>query len=86
MAVDYFGASWKAVFARSLTFEQRQIERQSWWENLSISCALQLCFCGKHLNTTSLAPGQRLQTLPKVLWTQALTTLTSNFGVVGLVR
>ena len=26
-----------------------------------------------------------LQTLPKAPWTQALTALTSNFGLVGLV-
>ena len=27
----------------------------------------------------------KLSTLPKALWTQALTALTSNFGLVGLV-
>ena len=50
----HFGASWKAVIARSLTFEQRQIECQSWWQNWPILCALQLCFCEKHLNKNSL--------------------------------
>merc|ERR1712016_380223 len=36
----HFGASWKAVITRSLTFEQRQIEGQSWWQNWPIVCAL----------------------------------------------
>ena len=30
LVVDHFGASWKAVIARSLTFEPRQIEGWSW--------------------------------------------------------
>ena len=30
ITVDHFGASWKAVIARSLTFEPRQIEGWSW--------------------------------------------------------
>ena len=53
-AFYHFGASWKAVIAQSLTFEQRQIECQSLWQNWPILCALLLCFCGKHLNTNSL--------------------------------
>ena len=36
----HFGASWKAVITRPLTFEQRQIEGQSWWQNWPILCAL----------------------------------------------
>ena len=53
-AFYHFGASWKAVIARSLTFEQRQIECQSWWQNWPILCALHFCFCEKHLNKNSL--------------------------------
>ena len=40
---DHFGVSWEAVITRSLTFEQRQIEGQSWWQNWPIVCALKLC-------------------------------------------
>ena len=36
----HFGASWKAVITQSLTFEQRQIKGQSWWQNWPIVCAL----------------------------------------------
>ena len=36
----HFGASWKAVMTQSLTFEQRQIEGRSWWQNWPILCAL----------------------------------------------
>ena len=36
----HFGASWKAVMTQSLTFEQRQIEGRSWWQNWPIVCAL----------------------------------------------
>ena len=41
----HFGASWKAVIVRSLTFEQRQTERQPWSQNwpMGTKCALQLC-------------------------------------------
>ena len=42
-AVYHFGASWKGVIARSLTFEPRQIEGRSWWQNWPILFALQLC-------------------------------------------
>ena len=38
-----FGAGRKAVIARSLTFEQRQIEDCSFQQSWPISCALQLC-------------------------------------------
>ena len=40
----YFGAGWKAVIVRSLTFEEKQTERQSWSQNSPIGnkCALQL--------------------------------------------
>ena len=53
-AFYHFGASWKAVIARSLTFEQRQIEGWSWWQNWPISCALQLCCWVGDLKTNSL--------------------------------
>ena len=42
-AFYHFGASWKAVIARSLTFEQRQIEDCSFQQSWPISFALQLC-------------------------------------------
>ena len=54
LVVDHFGASWKAVIARSLTFEQRQIEGWSWWQNWPISCAFQLCCWVGDLKTNSL--------------------------------
>ena len=38
------------------------------------------------LHSTSLCQGFQLQTLPKALRTQALTALTSNLGLVGLVQ
>ena len=53
-AFYHFGASWKAVIARSLTFEQRQIEGWSWWQNWPISCAFQLCCWVGDLKTNSL--------------------------------
>ena len=54
LVVDHFGASWKAVIARSLTFEPRQIEGWSWWQNWPISCAFQLCCWVGDLKTNSL--------------------------------
>ena len=54
LVVDHFGASWKAVIARSLTFEPRQIEGWSWWQNWPISCALQLCCWVEDINSNSL--------------------------------
>ena len=51
ITVDHFGASWKAVIARSLTFEPRQIEGWAWWQNWPISCALQLCCWVEDLKT-----------------------------------
>ena len=41
-AFYHFGASWKAVVARSVTLEQRQIKGWSWWQNWPTLCALQL--------------------------------------------
>ena len=55
---DHFGASWEAVITRSLTFEQRQIEGQSWWQNWPIVCALKLCCWVEDLKMNSL--GSRL--------------------------
>ena len=57
-AFYHFGASWKAVIARSLTFEPRQIEGRSWWQNWPILFALQLCCWIEDLKTNSL--GSRL--------------------------
>ena len=51
LVVDHFGASWKAVIARSLTFEPRQIEGWAWWQNWPNSCALQLCCWVEDLKT-----------------------------------
>ena len=51
---DHFGASWKAVSARSLTFDQRQIEGRPWWQNWPILCALQLCCWVEDLKTNIL--------------------------------
>ena len=53
-AFYHFGASWKAVVARSVTLEQRQIEGWSWWQNWPILCALQLCCWVEDLNSNSL--------------------------------
>ena len=50
----HFGASWKAVMTQSLTFEQRQIEGRSWWQNWPFLCALQLCCWAEDLKTHSL--------------------------------
>ena len=50
-AFYHFGASWKAVVARSVTLEQRQIEGWSWWQNWPILCALQLCCWVEDLKT-----------------------------------
>ena len=38
----------------SLTFEQRQIEGQSWWQNWPIVYALKLCFWVEDFKTNSL--------------------------------
>ena len=51
---DHFGASWKAVIRRSLIFEQRQIEDQSWRQNWPIVCALKLCCWVEDLKMNSL--------------------------------
>ena len=53
-AFYHFGARWKAVVARSVTLEQRQIEGWSWWQNWPILCALQLCCWVEDLNSNSL--------------------------------
>ena len=53
-AFYHFGASWKAVVARSVTLEQRQIEGWSWWQNWPILCTLQLCCWIEDLNSNSL--------------------------------
>ena len=53
-AFYHFGASWKAVIARSLTFDQIQIEGQPWWQNGPILCALQLCCWVEDLKTNIL--------------------------------
>ena len=53
-AFYHFGASWKAVVARSVTLEQRQIEGWSWWQNWPILCALQLCCWVEDLISNSL--------------------------------
>ena len=53
-AFYHFGSSWKAVIARSLTFEPRQIEGWAWWQNWPISCALQLCCWVEDLKTNIL--------------------------------
>ena len=50
-AFYHFGASWKAVIARSLTFEQRQVEGWSWWKSWPFLCALQFCFWDEDLKT-----------------------------------
>ena len=39
---------------QSLTFEQRQIEGWSWWQNWPILCPLQLCCWVEDLNSNSL--------------------------------
>ena len=44
----------KAVIARSLTFDQIQIEGQPWWQNGPILCALQLCCWVEDLKTNIL--------------------------------
>ena len=49
----YFGAGWKAVIARSLTFEQRQIEDCSFQQSWPFSCALQLCCWDVDLKSNS---------------------------------
>ena len=49
----HFGASGKAVVARSLTFEQRQVEGWSWWQSWPILCALQLCCWDEDLKSNS---------------------------------
>ena len=56
-AFYHFGASWKAVIARSLTFEQRQIEGWSWWQNWPILCALQFSCWARGWKTNSMSPG-----------------------------
>ena len=53
-AFYHFGARWKAVVARSVTLEQRQIEGWSWWQNWPILCALQLCCWVEDLISNSL--------------------------------
>ena len=53
-AFYHFGASWKAVIALSLTFDQIQIEGQPWWQNGPILCALQLCCWFEDLKTNIL--------------------------------
>ena len=53
-AFSHFGANSKAVLARSLTFEQRQIEGQPWWQNWPILYALQLCCWVEDLKMNSL--------------------------------
>ena len=53
-AFYHFGASRKAVIARSLTFEPRQIEGRTWWQNWPILFALQLCCWVEDLKTNSL--------------------------------
>ena len=42
----------------------------------------------KNLTNLDFTPEtyQKIETLPKALWTQVLTALASNFGLVGLVR
>ena len=57
-AFYHFGASRKAVIARSLTFEPRQIEGRTWWQNWPILFALQLCCWVEDWKTNSL--GSRL--------------------------
>ena len=53
-AFYYFGVSWKAVIVWSLTFEQRQIDHQSWWQNWPILYAFQLCCWVEDLKTCIL--------------------------------
>ena len=48
-----FGAGWKAVSVRSLTFEQRQIEDCSFQQSWPFSCALQLCCWDVDLKSNS---------------------------------
>ena len=57
-AFYHFGASSKALLAWSLTFEQRQIEGQPWWQNWSILYVLQLCCWVEDLKTNSLGSRQ----------------------------
>ena len=41
---------------------------------------------GSRLKKVGIRGSGMKKTLPKALWTQALTALTSNFGLVGLVQ
>ena len=53
-AFCHFGASWKVIFARFVTFERREIEVSSFWQKWSTLCALQHCFWWEDLKTNIL--------------------------------
>ena len=56
------------------------------FELKDIVAALSEIQVGQHQPKLPTLPcGRKIQTLPKVLRTQAMTALTSSFGLVGLV-
>ena len=56
------------------------------FQNPSVFLRTSLAMESVGLFKRRLRAGQKEKTLPKALRTQALTALTSNFGLVGLVR
>ena len=53
-AFCHFGASWKVIIARFVTFERREIEVWSFWQKWPTLCALQNCLWWEDLKRNIL--------------------------------